>query len=199
MWFKREQYRNYFFPPVKPVLYYTGMLLIQLTGLSGAGKSTIACLTKRLLEDALLAVIIIDGDEYRKTLCKDLGFSKEDRHENIRRLGMLADKYVQQGTIAIIASINPYEEIRYELTKHYHAQTVWVHCDREELIARDTKGLYKRALLPDGDPDKVTNLTGINDTYDEPVNAALVLHTHTEYAEQSACRLFHFIAQQLKR
>jgi adenylylsulfate kinase len=174
------------------------MLLIQLTGLSGAGKSTIAGITKQLLDEVSLPVIIIDGDEYRKTLCKDLGFSKEDRHENIRRLGMLADKYVQQGTIAIIAAINPYEEIRNELAKHYYAQTVWVHCDRQELIARDTKGLYKRALLPDGDPDKVNNLTGINDSYDEPVSAALVITTHTETAAESARSLFQFIIQQVK-
>jgi adenylylsulfate kinase len=187
------------FSACETVLYYTTMLLIQLTGLSGAGKSTIARITKQLLEDASLPVIVIDGDEYRKTLCRDLGFSKEDRNENIRRLGMLAEKYVHQGIIAIIAAINPYEEIRKELTKHYQAHTIWVHCDREELIARDTKGLYKRALLPDGDPGKINNLTGINDTYDEPVAAALIINTHTETSNESALRLFAFITERVKQ
>jgi adenylyl-sulfate kinase len=175
------------------------MLLIQLTGLSGAGKSSIAQLTRQLLQEAGLPVIIVDGDECRKTICKDLGFSKEDRNENIRRLGMLADKFVKAGNITLIAAINPYELIRKELAQQYRALTVWVHCSREELIARDTKGLYKRALLPDDHPDKVKNLTGINDTFDEPELPALVIHTHTESAAESAQRLFQFIIQQVKR
>jgi adenylylsulfate kinase len=174
------------------------MLLIQLTGLSGAGKSSIARLAEQMLKEVLLPVAIIDGDEYRKTLCKDLGFSKEDRHENIRRLGMLAEKYVQQGTIVIIAAINPYEIIRNELQQLYKAQTVWIYCKREALIARDTKGLYKRALLPDEHPDKIKNLTGINDEYDEPVHPALTIYTHTETVEESANRLYRFILQQVK-
>lgn len=174
------------------------MLLIQLTGLSGAGKSSIAQLTRQLLQDAGLNAIIVDGDECRKTICKDLGFSKEDRHENIRRLGMLADKFVKAGNITLIAAINPYEAIRKELTEQYGAQTVWIHCSREELIVRDTKGLYKRALLPEGHPDKIHNLTGINDSFDEPAEPALVIHTHTESAAQSAQQLYQFIIHQLK-
>lgn len=175
------------------------MLLIQLTGLSGAGKSSIAQLTRQLLQEAGLPVVIVDGDECRKTICKDLGFSKEDRNENIRRLGMLADKFVKAGNITLIAAINPYEAIRKELIQQYGALTVWVHCSREELIARDTKGLYKRALLPDDHPDKVKNLTGINDIFDEPELPALVIHTHTETATASAQQLFQFIIQQVKR
>lgn len=174
------------------------MLLIQLTGLSGSGKTSVAQLTRLLLTRSGYSVMIVDGDECRKTICKDLGFSKEDRYENIRRLGMLADKYVKAGLITIIAAINPYQLIRQELFRQYGAQTVWVHCSREALIERDTKGLYKRALLPDGHPDKINNLTGINDTYEAPENAALVLQTHRETAEQSAQHLFDFIIQQLK-
>lgn len=174
------------------------MLLIQLTGLSGAGKSSVAQRTQALLTQAGYPAVIVDGDECRKTICKDLGFSREDRHENIRRLGMLADKYAKAGTIAIIAAINPYGQIRRELNQQYGALTVWVHCSLETLLERDTKGLYKRALLPDDHPAKISNLTGINAVYEEPDDAALVLHTHLETADASAQRLYAFIFRQLK-
>lgn len=154
--------------------------------------------THALLTRAGYPAVIIDGDECRKTICKDLGFSREDRHENIRRLGMLADKYAKAGTIAIIAAINPYGQIRRELNQQYGALTVWVHCSLETLLERDTKGLYKRALLPDDHPAKISNLTGINAVYEEPDDAALVLHTHLESADASAQRLYAFILRQLK-
>src|SRR5439155_23541254 len=119
--------------------------------LSGAGKTTLARSVKTSLEKEGLPVEIIDGDNYRKTICKDLGFSREDRMENIRRLGSLADSFVQQQRIAIIAAINPYEEVRRELEQKYGARTVWIYCPLKVLIERDTKGLYKRAFLPDDD------------------------------------------------
>jgi adenylylsulfate kinase len=168
-------------------------MMIQLTGLSGAGKTTIAALAKPLLEKQGLQITVIDGDEYRKTLCKDLGFSKEDRHENIRRLGKLAFSFIQQGHIVMIAAINPYETIRHELKEKYSALTVWINCDIDELIKRDTKGLYKRALLPDNDPAKVFNLTGVNDIYESPGAADLILNTDKETPVQSAEKLCQFI------
>jgi adenylylsulfate kinase len=167
-------------------------MLIQLTGLSGAGKTTIANQTKSLLDAEGRAVIIIDGDIYRQTLCKDLGFSKEDRIENIRRLGKLANDYSRQGYIAIIAAINPYEAARQELMKSYNAHTVWVNCNLDELIRRDTKGLYKRALLPDGDPGKLNNLTGINDVFEIPTSA-FVLDTSKETVDESVRKLYSYI------
>lgn len=170
-----------------------------MTGLSGAGKTSIARLIVPLLEAEGLTAEIIDGDEYRKTLCKDLGFSKEDRHENIRRLGKLANDLARNGKIAIIAAINPYEEIRKELKEKYAAKTVWVHCSKEELLVRDTKGLYKRALLPDEHPDKVKNLTGISDVYEEPPSPDLTILTHTESLDDSAGHLFQFIIHSLKQ
>jgi adenylylsulfate kinase len=181
-----------FFYTIKSCTILQPMLLIQMTGLSGAGKTSIAGLVKRMLETAGLPVEIIDGDVYRKTLCADLGFSK-DRHENIRRLGKLANDFVKKGKIAIIAAINPYEEIRSELAKKYAAKTVWIHCSKEELITRDTKGLYKKALLPDGHPDKVKNLTGINDLYEEPIAADLLIETDKQTAIQAAQQLFNYI------
>ncbi|MFI5136423.1 MAG: adenylyl-sulfate kinase [Sphingobacteriales bacterium] len=173
------------------------MLLIQFTGLSGCGKSTISANVKKMLNDYNLAVEIIDGDVYRQTLCKDLGFSKNDRCENIRRLGDLAFTFTQQGIIAIIAAINPYEEIRDELKTRYGAKTVWIDCAMDELIKRDTKGLYKRALLAEGHPDKINNLTGVNDVYEIPANDDLRINSNLESIEQSTQKLFDFIMSNL--
>ncbi|MCS3798006.1 adenylyl-sulfate kinase [Niastella sp. OAS944] len=168
-------------------------MIIQLTGLSGAGKSTLAEGVKTLLEQQSLKVVIIDGDVYRKTLCKDLGFSKEDRMENIRRLGKAAWSLKTKADIVMIAAINPFEEIRNELTKNYDAKTVWIKCEMHVLINRDTKGLYKRALLHDDHPDKLFNLTGVNDTYEAPLSPHLVIDTSSEPAAQSVQKLYDFL------
>lgn len=174
------------------------MLFIQLTGLSGSGKSTIAIGVKELLESNGFRVEIIDGDVYRKKLCPDLGFSKEDRHENIRRLGFVSNKFAEHGIISILAAINPYEEIRKELSLYGpHVKTVWVSCDIDVLIKRDTKQLYKKALLPDDHPEKINNLTGINDPYEPPGAPSLVINTNSESEETSIRILYDFIVQQL--
>jgi adenylylsulfate kinase len=175
------------------------MLLIQLTGLSGAGKTSIAFRVQQLLLQKDIAAQIIDGDAYRKTVCKDLGFTPADRRENIRRLGAIAHDLVQQNTIAIIAAINPYDDVRQELRTKYDARTVWIHCALDILVERDTKGLYKKALLPIGHPDRVNNLTGVNDSYDIPIRADLVIYTHTEDLETSSLRLFAFIIDNMLR
>lgn len=170
------------------------MILIQLTGLSGAGKSTIAHQVRMKLQSLGYAVEVIDGDEYRKSLCKDLGFSKEDRNENIRRLGFVGLKLVQYKVIVILAAINPYEEVRKELKQRSSAvKTVWVHCDIKTLRQRDTKGLYYRAFLEDGHQDKLYNLTGVNDPYEIPSDADLVLHTDQETEEESTQKLLDMI------
>jgi adenylylsulfate kinase len=168
-------------------------MVIQFTGLSGAGKTTLAQKVKLLLEQKQLKVEIIDGDVYRNTLCKDLGFSKEDRCENIRRLGKVAHEFSAAGSIAIIAAINPFEAIRNELDKKYAANTIWIKCAVNVLTERDTKGLYKRAALPDGHPDKIHNLTGVNDVYEVPALPHLAIDTASETPDISADKLFRFI------
>lgn len=169
------------------------MVLIQLTGLSGAGKTSIAFRVQQMLLQRDIAAEIIDGDMYRKTICKDLGFTPADRRENIRRLGAVAQDIVLRNTIAIIAAINPYDDVRKELKENYNARTVWIHCALDILVERDTKGLYRKALLPSDHPDKIPNLTGVNDVYEIPIGADLVIYTHTEDLETSAVRLFAFI------
>ena len=169
-------------------------MLIQFTGLSGAGKTSIAYNIKALMGiRKQLPVEVIDADVYRQTICKDLGFSREDRGENIRRLGRIAGAVTANGSIAIIAAINPYEGIRAELKEIYKAKTVWVDCAIEELVKRDTKGLYYRALLPESDDRKVYNLSGISDPYEKPVNADLILNTAIESLQTSTQKLYDFI------
>lgn len=174
------------------------MIFIQLTGLSGAGKSTIANAVKELLQNDGYKVEIIDGDVYRKKLCPDLGFSKEDRNENIRRLGFVANLLASHGVISILAAINPYENIRKELSEYgKHVKTVWINCDLETLISRDTKQLYKRAMLPIDHPDKIHNLTGVNDPYEVPVDPDLVIDTHLHNEVACSEALYKFIIGQL--
>jgi adenylylsulfate kinase len=178
-------------------MIHLNMLIIQLTGLSGSGKTTLSQYVKEELEAGGLRVEIVDGDRYRQTLCRDLGFSKEDRCENIRRLGRAAHSLAVSSDVVIIAAINPFEQIRNELKLNYGIKTVWVNCEVAVLIKRDTKGLYRRALLPEGHPDKLSNLTGINDSYDRPVDCDLVINTHTETAEQSGNLLRNYILLQI--
>ena len=169
------------------------MPLFQMTGLSGAGKSSIANLLKDRLLKMNHKVEIIDGDEFRKTICADLGFSKEDRIENIKRLGFVANLLARNEIITIIAVINPYHIARNELKTLYGAKLIYVKCDIETLRKRDTKGLYKRAFLPENHPDKIHNLTGVNDTFEIPENPDLVIDTELENIEESVQKLLNFI------
>ena len=171
------------------------MPLFQMTGLSGAGKSSIANLLKSKLLAMNLKVEIIDGDEFRKTLCADLGFSKEDRIENIKRLGFVANLLSRNKIITIIAAINPYNVARNDLKSLYDAKLIYIKCDVETLRKRDTKGLYQRAFLPENHPDKIHNLTGVNDTFEIPENPDLVIDTSEESLEESLEKVLGFISQ----
>lgn len=170
------------------------MLLIQFTGLSGSGKTTLANLVKEKLAKQGIAIEVIDGDEYRKTICSGLGFSYNDRVENLRRLGVIAKLLLKHNVITIISAINPFEKVRQELGRSSNkVKTVWINCNIDTLVKRDTKGLYKRALLPDGHPDKVLQFTGISDLYEKPINPDLILNTDQESPEESSDKLVEFI------
>jgi adenylylsulfate kinase len=169
-------------------------MIVLICGLSGAGKTTLAQSVKQKLEAYGKATEILDGDEYRKMLFKELSYSQEDRFENIRRLGFIANKFSKQGIIAIVSAINPFEEIRQELLQNYDdVKIISVHCPIEILIERDTKGLYARALLPDGHPEKLYNLTGINDRFDVPEHPDLYLDSGTQSVKECTGILFDFI------
>ena len=176
------------------------MLLIQMTGLSGAGKSSIANIVMQTLTSLGFRVELLDGDDCRQNLCKDLGFSKADRLENIRRLGFVGLMLAKHGVISILAAINPYEEAREALkNKSPLTKTVFIDCPLLVTIRRDTKGLYRKALLPPGHPDHIMHLTGISDPYEVPPQPDLVIETDTETMEQSAKRLTDFILLSIRQ
>ncbi|TFF39706.1 adenylyl-sulfate kinase [Mucilaginibacter psychrotolerans] len=169
-------------------------MIILLCGLSGAGKTTLARNIKRKLDTSATRAEIIDGDEYRSNLFKELSFTRQDRFENIRRLGFIAGKFSKHGIVTIISAINPYAQVRNELLECYpEAYTVYVDCPINVLISRDTKGLYTKALLPDEHPDKISNLTGINDQFDVPHNPDLYINTHLNSVEECSNILYDFI------
>lgn len=174
-------------------------MIIQLCGLSGAGKSTLARAVEIILNKKGLPVEIIDGDEYRKTLCYGLGFSKDDRMENMRRMAFVAGQLSKHGIIAIICAINPYDQIRHEVRATYpHTKTIHIDCSVETLKIRDTKGLYRKAFLPPDHPDKVNNLTGINDPFDIPGEPDLYVNTDLNTIAECARTIARFILQQEK-
>ncbi len=170
------------------------MMFIQLTGLSGSGKSTLAGHVQQQLQGLGYRVKIIDGDAYRQHLCSDLDFSRAGRLENIQRLGCIGITHARNGVIALMAAINPYEEMRQWLQEQSDlTRTVWIDCDLETLQQRDTKGLYRRAMLPEGHPDKINNLTGVNDPFEKPDHPHLLIHTNTETEAGATRKLLDFI------
>lgn len=167
-------------------------LIIQMTGLSGSGKTTLSKMLKTTLGEESYRVALVDGDTYRATLCKDLGFSKADRIENIRRLGVVAVELSEEHDIVIIAAINPYEEGRNILLK-YNSQLIYIKCDLQTLIERDPKGLYKRALLPEGQSGRIDQFTGISDVFEIPQEPAITIDTANTSVEECIAQLKVFI------
>jgi adenylylsulfate kinase len=169
-------------------------MIIQFCGLSGSGKSTLAYGVKALLGVNGIKAEVIDGDVYRKLVSADLGFSKADRNKNIRRLAAVANGMANDGIVAIISAINPYDDIRQEIAgKYADVKTVYIDCDLQTLKLRDTKQLYHKAFLPDEHPDKIHNLSGVNDPFEVPQQPDLVIKTGEEDIETSTQKLFYFI------
>ena len=166
---------------------------LWFTGLSGAGKSTLA----EAVRDALVArgrrVEILDGDEIRTNLSKGLGFSKEDRDTNIRRIGYVARLLSRNGVVAITAAISPYSEIRDEVRRVHEARFVeiFVDCSIDELVKRDKKGLYAKALR-----GEIKNFTGVSDPYEAPASPDIHVHTDRERVEESLERIVGWLEQQ---
>src|SRR5271157_1972478 len=158
---------------------------LWFTGLSGAGKSTLANLAAEELRKRAHRVEILDGDEVRTNLSKGLGFSKEDRDINIRRIGYVCNLLARNGVIAISAAISPYRAVRDEVrAMHGRFFEVFVKCPINTLADRDVKGLYKKALA-----GEIKNFTGVSDPYEEPLRPEITLDSETETEEQSLARL----------
>ena len=160
---------------------------IWLTGLSGAGKSTLARALEHALRDRQRHVEVLDGDEVRENLSKGLGFSKEDRDTNIRRIAYVAKLVSRSGGVAITAAISPYRAIRDEARAQIGPFVeVYVRCPLDVLIKRDTKGLYARALR-----GEIGQFTGVSDPYEEPLAAEVVVETDVESIDESTRKVLN--------
>jgi adenylyl-sulfate kinase len=158
---------------------------LWFTGLSGAGKTTLARIVENELRNRGHKVEVLDGDVVRTNLSKGLGFSKEDRDANIRRIGFVCNLLTRNEVIAIAAAISPYRDIRDEVRRDIGAFVeVFVKCPIDVLAERDVKGLYKKALA-----GEIKNFTGIDDPYEEPLAPEVVVETDRETPEQSAARI----------
>ncbi len=154
---------------------------LWVTGLSGAGKTTVSKIVADKLKERGRKVEVLDGDVIRRNLSKGLGYSKEDRDTNIRRIGFVCNLLSRNGVVAVAAAISPYESVRQENRKLI-GNYIEVHarCSMDVLVERDVKGLYKKALA-----GEIKNFTGVSDPYEEPVNPEVVIDSDKETDEES--------------
>ena len=171
-----------------------GGFILWFTGLSGAGKSTLAERLREALSTER-AVEILDGDEVRTHLSKGLGFSREDRDTNIRRIGFVARLLARNGVVAITAAISPYAETRAEMRRLAEAEgipfvEIYAQAALDSLIRRDVKGLYRKALA-----GEIAHFTGVSDPYEPPASPEVVLQTDREDPEVSLASILAYLAE----
>ncbi|NIV71348.1 adenylyl-sulfate kinase [Candidatus Saccharibacteria bacterium] len=166
---------------------------IWFTGLSGSGKSTLANEVQNLLFERGVRTYVLDGDNIRHGLNKNLGFSAEDRAENIRRIGEVAKLFADAGLVVMTAFISPYREdrdkVRQLLDKGDFVE-IYVECDLDVCEDRDPKGLYKKARA-----GEIANFTGISDPYEAPDNPELIVNTSSTPVEESAQEVIRFLEE----
>jgi adenylylsulfate kinase len=169
-------------------------VVIWFTGLSGSGKSTLANEVEGALFERGCHTYILDGDNIRHGLNKDIGFSPKDREENIRRIGEVAHLFAQAGVIVMTAFISPYladREMARKLNKEGEFIEIYCRCALEECERRDTKGLYKKARA-----GEVKEFTGISAPYEEPAQPELILDTDKESLKESAGKVLAWLEKQ---
>ena len=159
---------------------------VWFTGLSGAGKTTISDAIEPVLrERGITKLEKLDGDVVRTHLSKGLGFSKEDRDTNIRRIGWVAEVLTRNGVCVLASAISPYRDIRDEVRRNVgNFIEIYVKCSIPELTRRDVKGLYQKAIN-----GEIKNFTGISDPYEEPLNADVVVDTEAEELAESVAKV----------
>jgi adenylylsulfate kinase len=169
----------------------TGFTL-WFTGLSGAGKTTLAKRVQKILVQRGLNVELLDGDVIRTNLSKGLGFSKEDRDTNIRRIGFVASLLARNDTVCIAAAISPYKDVRDEVRGlHRKFVEVYTFASLDALEGRDVKGLYKKARA-----GEIKGFTGVDDPYEAPVNPEIAIDTERESVEESTDKIVRHLELQ---
>jgi adenylyl-sulfate kinase len=164
---------------------------IWLTGMSGAGKSTISEKLIERFRDANAKVELLDGDIVRTNLSQGLGFSREDRDTNIRRIGFVSRLLSRNGVVVIVAAISPYRDTRDEVKKTIdNFLEVYVDCPIDVLASRDVKGLYKRALA-----GEVGSFTGISDPYEPPLDPDVTVRSDRETVDESVDKIWQKLAE----
>ena len=170
-----------------------GSLVLWFTGLPSSGKSTLANEVEKRLISAGIRTYILDGDNVRTGLCKDLGFSEEDRAENIRRIGEVSKLFVDAGCIVLSAFVSPYRRDRdavRDLVQDGEFVEVFVKCPVEVCEGRDVKGLYKKAR-----EGVIKGFTGIDDPYEEPLNAEIVIETDNTSLDEGVERILGYLQE----
>lgn len=158
---------------------------LWFTGLSGSGKTTLARGVESILRERGIKVEVLDGDIIRQNLSKGLGFSKEDRDTNIKRIGFVCKLLTRNGVVAIGSAISPYREVRDFVRQDIgDFVLVYVKCPLEVLIHRDVKGLYQKALS-----GEIPNFTGISDPYEEPLDPEIIVDTAVESPQESIAKI----------
>lgn len=169
--------------------------ILWFTGLSGSGKSTLATALHAQFRERGYRVELLDGDEVRTHLSRGLGFTREDRDTNIRRIGWVARLLARNGVIAITAAISPYSDTREEIRRLADGDgTAFVEAYADAPLAtvaeRDVKGLYKQALA-----GEIAHFTGVSDPYEPPALPDVTAHTSAETVEASLARILAYLAQ----
>ena len=167
--------------------------LVWLTGLPGSGKSTISHELEYRLFQRRIKTYVLDGDNVRQGLCRDLGFSAEDRRENLRRVGEAARLFLDAGIVTVAAFASPYRADRLMVRQMFGPCDffeVYLKCDLKVCEARDPKGLYKKARS-----GEIKNFTGVSDPYEPPENPEIVLDTDRLSIEESVSKIMDYLGE----
>lgn len=171
-------------------------VMIWLTGLSGSGKSTIANMVQNYLHEKGISVYLLDGDNLRHGINKNLSFSEEDRKENIRRTAEIGKLFVDAGVVVLAALISPFDIDRQLARSIYNSDEfieVFIDCSLDVCENRDPKGLYKKARA-----GKIKQFTGIDQAYEKPANPEIIIETDKYSVEESANILLSFLIDEIK-
>lgn len=169
-------------------------LAVWFTGLSGAGKTTLCMALEPRLRALGYSVHVLDGENIRQHLSRDLGFSKEDRNENVFRIGSITRSLIRQNAVVLVAAISPYREARLRVREHVGSfMEVYVNASLETCMQRDPKRLYARALA-----GEIRQLTGIDDPYEPPLEPEVECNTDREAADESVEKVLAAVRKALQ-